>query len=385
MAQVHLDSKKILRVGLLFFAVFLVTLVLIKKSNNKKASTVFITSSPLALSSLISISEYDLKSNTITDTFKYDLPSDLADPDPSQGSSLMFNDKKLYFVLKNFSDYDGELINKQEPRYLIRSVDMSKSETPAIIYKTDSTIEHWIIDKIKNVIYLQEQDDNFNRQLFSIDLGTNQKKLLVSYSKDKYPGQTTYHPLVLSKDGKYVYQTVNAWTNPGRDLFLNRINLTDNTVDTFKVFQNNSPVTWPAETRTTISPDNKYLAFLYEAKIYFWNIKDQSIFNTCSIKTGINNMNFVWSGESKTVYTLSRNSINSCQIGAKESKTVVSVSNPHFLSVIQPTDYVLYKGEGTTGDVLYSYNKKNNKNIEIQIVINDWRPKGDWRFTNINW
>lgn len=286
----------------------------------------------------VTVSNYSVDQKQITNVASYQLPSPLHVADAYQEPPVLYDKNgNMYVIVQNYDDMGGEIINEEYPSKVLVAKANLQDRTLDVVYMTDDYVSQWAIDPEKEVIYLYGQVEMGSWRLEKVDLLTGKSELIMSYQDGQYKNEI-YHPIVLSNDGKHLYQTVDTWVEPQRKIVLRMIDLDTKSLEDIDVFTGSS-----LDVKTTVSPDNKYLAFKSEGSIYFYDIGKRVITGKCQVTGKTYNTHLTWTGDSENILTLHEDGIQSCSVNSKESRYIVSTVKPYTLGNTQPYNYALYQ------------------------------------------
>ncbi len=290
--------------------------------------------------------------------------------------SVQYNTKtkEIFFSTQGSSDYDGSCINKDGTcvsRLYKVGLDQTK---PTIIFESNSPPINWVVNSFDNSL------------LFSFLVGKTQSLKKISGQDGKVIFTKEYQikentgltDFVLSKDGKYTFQASKESVD-GKWFYeilrLRKIDNSNGDVAEQEIFGGEA-----VEYETNLSPDNNYLAFYSgtrePAKLYIYEIPTKKLINI-PYQGSIGNYNLLWSGDSKRLLHLLKNSLTYYDIPT--SKSILISGDP------QQTNYV-YAWAPSTNYFVYQSQDGGIKIFDIQKnQVIDTQAKAKIEVKGISW
>lgn len=258
-------------------------------------------------------------------------------------NSVQYNSKthEIFFSTTGYSEYDGSCINK-DGTCTSRLYKISLGQTkPTLIFESNTPPSNWIVNSFDNSLLL-----SFLKNKTQIIKKINSMDGKVIFSKE-HEIDGTLAEFVFSRDGQYTYQarkkSVNGWFN--EILWLRKIDNSNGEVSEQEIFDGER-----IEAGTSISPDDNYLAFYSgiqgSEKLYIYEIPTKKL-TYIPYHGVVANLNLIWSGDSKKLLQLLKESIVYYDISTLKS-TIVSDILPqkNYVYAWAPsTNYFLYKSQ----------------------------------------
>lgn len=245
--------------------------------------------------------------------------------------SVQYNPKtkEIFFSTQGYSDYDGSCINK-DGTCISRLYKISLDQTkPTILFESNNPPTNWIVNNFDNSLLLSSLEGKTQ----SIKKINGQDGKVIFTKEYQIKDNTGLTDFVLSKDGKYIYQASKESVD-GKWFYeilrLRKIDNSNGDIAEQEIFGGEA-----VEYETNLSPDNNYLAFYLgtqtPAKLYIYEISTKKLVNV-PYQGSIGNYNLLWSGDSKKLLHLLKNSLTYYDI--LSTKSVLITGDP------QQTAYV---------------------------------------------
>jgi len=245
--------------------------------------------------------------------------------------SVQYNPKtkEIFFSTQGYSDYDGSCTNKDGTcisRLYKISLDQIK---PTILFESNNPPTNWIVNTFDNSLLLSFLEGK-TQSLKKINGQDGKVIFTKDYQIKENTGLTDF---VLSKDGKFTYQASKESVD-GKWFYeilrLRKIDNSNGDVAEQEIFGGEA-----VEYETNLSPDNNYLAFYSgtrePAKLYIYEIPTKKLVNV-PYQGSIGNNNLLWSGDSKKLLHLLKNSLTYYDV--LSAKSILITGDP------QQTGYV---------------------------------------------
>ena len=290
--------------------------------------------------------------------------------------SVQYNPKtkEIFFSTQGSSDYDGSCINKDgtcTSRLYKVSLDQTK---PTIIFESNSPPINWAVNSFDNSLLLSFLEGK-TQTLKKISAQNGKVIFAKDYQIKVNTGLTDF---VLSKDGKYTYQASKESVDGKWFYEILRLRKVDNLTGDIteqEIFGGEA-----VEYETNLSPDNNYLAFYSgareQAKLYIYEIPTKKLINV-QYQGSIGNYNLFWSGDSKKLLHLLKNSLTYYDIPS--AKSALITGDP------QQTNYV-YAWAPSTNYFAYQSQDGGIKIFDLQKnQVIDTQTKAEIEVKGISW
>lgn len=268
---------------------------------------------------------FDPIKNQILNSRKIFLDSYLSDSSTnSHGSndSVQFNPrtKEVFFFTKGYSDYDGSCINKDGTcTTRLYKFSLHENEIPTLIFESDNPPRNWIVNSFDDSLLLSFME-NKTQTLKKIRAQDGKTIFEKTYQIKEHVSLANF---VLSKDGKHIYQASKESVDGKWFYEILRLHTIDNSngeTTEQEIFSGEA-----IECETDLSPDDNNFAFYSGmrngTKLYIYEIPTNKL-TSVPYQGSISNLNLLWSGDSKKLLYLLKNSLTYYDISTSTSSLV---------------------------------------------------------------
>ena len=280
-------------------------------------------------------------------------------------NAVQYNPKtqEIFFSTGGQAAYDGSCINK-DGTCVSRLYKIGLEQTkPIIIFESNSMPVNWVVNSFDNSLLLSFLDGK-TQTIKKINTQDGKVVFSKEYLTKPQMGLTDF---VLSIDGKFTYQASKESVD-GKWFYeilrLRKINNANGDISEQEIFGGEA-----VEYETNLSPDNNYFAFYSGArnlsKLYIYEISTQKLTNV-PYQGSIGNNNLLWSGDSKKLLYLLKNSLTYYDIPTSKSTLVIgdTQQTTYVYAWAASTNYFAYQSQN--GGVKI-FDVKNSRVIDTQI------------------
>lgn len=314
----------------------------------------------------IDISIINPVKNEVLSTHKIILGDWLA---PSSSNAWGANDsvqynattKEIFLYTEGSSAYDGSCTNKDGTCfYRLYKVALGQS-TPVVIFESSKPILNWTVISSDNSLLFSVWGDAY-QSLTKI----RQSDGSVVFTKE-YPikAHQDFANFVVSRDRKYVYQASRS-SDDGRaineTLSLRKINIENGDLTEDILFTGDF-----TEYETYLSPDSSYVAFHSNGTTYYYSLAAKKLTSIPYVGS-IGNYNLHWSGDSKKILLLLKDSLVVYDISSGTSTSLgKDLLDASYVYIWGPsTEYFVYLSEDSIIK-LFTFKNKTSAILPIDI------------------